>query len=263
MAMVADDPLTEELFNATPDYVGEHPTTAGPIKAYLRKLGEKTGIITGYRKLRSLLQDEPLEEPTYLNHPTVLGKYFRPLGRKIKRYFGESMDFAPYFKKLNISVEPLPTFARRFLEIGRGYIREHIVPVGKIFGMYKPETDEIKVDPIVLPEINDPKTSAWRNFLKRYGISNDGERVLVHEMTHYVQKVTGAIGRYLKKAGEYARPYIEGGATDMAEEILGKRQGVYDRETSLFRKLKRNYGRERAFLGHVPANKLRPAYAAA
>jgi len=48
MAMAADDPLTEELFNATPDYAGEHPTTAGPIKTYLRKLGEKTGIITVY-----------------------------------------------------------------------------------------------------------------------------------------------------------------------------------------------------------------------
>lgn len=261
MAMTFD-PLTQELFDARHDYAGEHPTAAGPVKAYLRKLGEKTGIITGYRKMKSLLQDEPLEEPTYLNHPTVIGKYFRPLSRKIKRYFGESMDFAPYFKNLNISVEPLPTYARRFLEIGRGYIREHIVPVGKIFGMYKPETDEVKIDPIVLPEINDPKTSAWRNFLKRYGISNDGESVLAHEMMHYVQKVTGTLDRYTEKAGSYARAYIEGAATDMSEDMLGKRQGVYSRETGLFRKLRRDYGRKKAFLGHVPAADLNPAYAA-
>lgn len=189
-------------------------------------------------------------KPIYENHPTLLKKYVGRATKWVSDYAKEKFGFEPSFRNVRVGIAKLPTMYQRVLEIGRDYIRQRIVPVGKVFGSYNPETKEMKIDSVVVPEINDPE----RYVLKKAGLKiPSAESVITHESVHSVQDESGAIWNYLRKFRGYARDKIEGMAEYVTDRIMGHESPIYAGPKRRIKSDIRQHGERNVFLGRQPA----------
>lgn len=174
--------------------------------------------------------------------PARLRKYITEASENIGNYFKNLMGVVPSFKDVTFNVRHLPT---KFMEVYKvyenGYIEKSSVPVGKIFGTYNPETNEIEIDPSLVD-------SKLKKYYEDFGFDVPSpERVVTEEMVHHVQNKTGSLARAIRKYGEKARDYIEGSASTIADRIAGETR-IYPHEKEFYRKIEKAIGEGSAFL---------------
>lgn len=210
-----------------------------------RRIAEAQGYIENYEKYSKCFDDM---EPTYLNHPEILGKYAKPIAKDMREFFGKNIGKAPYQKDLKIAITKLPTtyqvLWKMYTDGKNASIKPvGIKPVGKIFGYFNPDANEIGIDPAVFPELNDPE----RKYLKGMEIP-DASRTLGEELFHHGQKKTGIMEAYIKKFGPDARKYIEGQAAHYSDQKYGSTK-IYPEWKDDYRKLMDRYGEKKALEG--------------
>ncbi len=173
-----------------------------------------------------------------LTDERVLKRYYTKSKARLYDFFVKNMDRLPYFGRLRIGLAKLPTYIALVKEWGRVKLR----PIGKVFGLYSPETNTILIDPVVMPELDDPER-AW---LRKYMDIPSGESVLGHEMVHSDQANTGLMDRLYRKYGQQAREYVEGAASYICDAIFGK-SGCYGKLKAWFGSLVEKSGLKRAY----------------
>lgn len=205
-----------------------------------RKIAEAQGFIGNYEKYGKCFDGI---EPTYMNNPDLLGSYCKPVAKKVRDFYGEKLNVAPYQKDLKVKIGKLPTKYRVLWKINEDGIGTYIFPVGKTFGMLNPQTGEATIDPVVFPELGDPE----RKYLSGIRIPTP-ERVIGEEILHHGQAKLGILDNYIKKFGTKAKDYIEGQASTYADQLFGK-TGVYPSEKAEYVKLMDKYGEKKALTG--------------
>jgi hypothetical protein len=206
-----------------------------------KKKAEATGIIENYDAVKDCFKDN---EPTYLNHANTIRKYFSPAAEKVNDFFGKKLGAAPYAKNLKVKVAKLPSQYKRAIKKTRDGLKQYLIPVGKIFGLYNPETEEHTVDPICISEMDDPERKYWENL----GIGDripDGLPTNGHEYIHHAQNKFGIIKKAEDTLGSRARAYIEGYTSTLSDQLFGKTH-VYEQEKEAFKQLVAKVGEKKA-----------------
>lgn len=202
---------------------------------------EATGIIENYNAVKDCFKDN---EPTYLNHADTLKKYISPAVEKVNDFFGKKLGVAPYAKNLKVKMAKLPSKYGVALKKTKDGLKLIYVPIGKIFGMYNPDTEEHFVDPIGFGEFDDPEREYW----KRLGVGDripDALPTNGHEYIHHAQNKLGIIQKAVSKLGDKARSYIEGYASTVSDKLFGKTH-VYEPEKVAFEELVGKVGEKKA-----------------
>ncbi len=119
---------------------------------------------------------------------------------------------------------------------GKPYIITQPVGVGKIFGIYNPETDEMLFDPVMVTD-----DTEFANQLKKYGFDVNPpslDEVLIEENIHRLQKKAGI----LDKSGRYrlGKGLVEGHAGTVKKK-LGIKATSYKGETEITEELFKKY----------------------
>lgn len=188
--------------------------------------------------LEGLYSDDLIDLENKHEEEGIIRKYYTKAKEKIQDYFSKKMERYPYFGDLKIGLEKLPTYIGFVKEWGKAKLK----PVGKVFGMYSPETNTILIDPVVFEELDDPE----RGWLEKYFDIPSAENVIGHEMLHSDQENTGILGKLYRKYGEEARGYIEGAVSYVSDSIFGE-SGCYTRLKEGFSRLVDNIGLKRAY----------------
>ena len=205
-----------------------------------RRIAQARGYIDHYEKYGNCFDDM---EPTYLNHPDILGKYAKAVSKDVRDFFGNRIGKAPYQNDLRMKITKLPSKYQVLWKMNEDGMKAYIMPVGKVFGYFNPETNEIGIDPVVFPELNDPE----RDYLRGMDIP-DARRTIGEEIFHHGQKKTGVMDAYIRKFGADARKYIEGQAAHYTDQMYG-RTGIYPEWKDDYRKLVDHYGEKKALGG--------------
>ncbi|MEM5798297.1 MAG: hypothetical protein QXP39_02550 [Candidatus Aenigmatarchaeota archaeon] len=154
-------------------------------------------------ELQSGLYDEqPVIEEKYLK------KYYHKVKDKLDDFFKRHIGRQPYLGRIKIKLCKLPTY---LYKVGNK------IGISKIFGAYEPSSNSVYIDPVCLPELNDPE----RAYLKKYFRIPSAERTLAEELVHADQTNSGIISKSIYKYGKRAREYIEGAAAHIADMIYG------------------------------------------
>lgn len=246
MAIKELEMLEQELFQTTmldADSSGHHKPVSGC--SLNRRIAEARGYIDNYEKNRNCFEGM---EPVYLNHPEILSKYAKPIAKDMREFFGKKIGKAPYQKDLKMKITKLPTTYQVLWKMHtdgmNAYLKPAAIrPIGKIFGYFNPDANEIGIDSSVFPELNDPE----RKYLKGMEIP-DASRTMGEELFHHGQKKTGIMDAYIKKFGPDARKYIEGQAAHYSDERYGKTR-IYPEWKDDYRKLMDKHGEKRALEG--------------
>jgi len=182
------------------------------------------------------------EEPAFENQPELLKKYYRPVSYRISKYLESLIGKKPYFGDLRVRIKNLETvwFA---IKTPLGYLP--VFPVGKVYGKFNSEKNDIELDPSLFPELDSP----LRRTLRKYGVEiPDAKRVFGEELIHSVQKKQGAIRNYMNNYGERAVEYIEGAAAYISDKLFGE-TGIYKTYKEKFKRLAQQIGLRKAFAG--------------
>ena len=188
--------------------------------------------------LEGLYSDELVDTRNLESEEGIIRKYYKRARQRIGDYFSKKMGRMPYFGDLKIGLAKLPTYFSLVKEWGKLKMK----PVGKVFGMYSPESNTVLVDPVVFKELADPE----RRWLRKYMDMPSGENVIGHEMLHCDQENTGILERLYRRYGEDARGYIEGAVSYVADSVFGE-SGCYTRLKEGFSRLVDRIGLKRAY----------------
>jgi len=166
-------------------------------------------------------------KPSFSNASRVLGRYWNDIEPNLKAYMKEALGYTPSFTDVDVEIAKLPT-----------YVDEGNRLVGKVHGMYDPETQKMYLDPALFKEFDDPE----REVLKKYDLEGKPEEIMVHELVHHVQRNLGSLNTH-------PRGYIEGVATKVTEDITRKRQRTYPKETKEIEDLSKYFTPEELLKG--------------
>jgi len=158
---------------------------------------------------------------------------------RLSKYFEEKIGLPAYLGDVSVEVAPLDTYLLIDQDDG-------LVSISKVFGSLDPRTGKLKIDPVVLD-----KASPQKKFLEQYGIKiPTKEEIIIHELTHGLQRRLGIIDHAYSKLGEEdARIFLEGAAQYITNQILGKESDIYRDGVSQYRqKVKLKDSEREAFL---------------
>lgn len=201
------------------------------IRRYIDDIGKDYGFVPYFEGFENLVSFRDIgERPEYLD--PEISKEFDYVKGRINQHLAKEFGVVPYLQDLQIRVANLPTYEWLYLD-ENGEMEKK--PMGKVFGLYDPNTKEIIIDPVLF------KNSEERKRLEKYFEIPTVERVLGEELLHYIQDSLGMIDYNLSRyGGEEARDRIEGAAAEEAEQVFGKTR-IYGREKAKYRERGRDF----------------------